>query len=206
MGSPARGLPGHIHAGGGRNHHPGGPAGHLHLPARLPGCTRVGRRRLRPGPGGGAARRRHPGRPVGPAPRLPRGAGGVHALLAGLRAVCHPRSADHHARRAGRRRCRDLRHLHLPAAQHLQRTRAGHGPGRVGCGRLRRGRPRPAGRRHPDAGVRLGLDLLRQRPGRCRGHRPDRPGGASAGQPGRAASARAWTWPEWCCSRCSPAP
>ena len=113
------------------------------------------------------AARRAGRRPARPTPRLPRRRRHLHGRLVRLRPRLVRGGADRPARRAGLRRGD---HLAGRALDHHDDLRGGlraeQGARDLGRdGRRRRG-GRRARRRHPDQVPRLGVDLLRQRPGR----------------------------------------
>ena len=150
--------------------HPKGPR-LLAVRARL-GGQRLPDRVRRP-----AAARRASRRPGGPQADLHHRPGGVHRGVAGLRPVGQPAHAGHREVRAGHRRCPGDRRGPWHGDHDVPRAAAaGEGDRRV---QLRRGGRRLGrrARRRPDhPGGQLALDLLRQRPGRRRGHRGGRPG------------------------------
>ena len=138
-------------------------------PRVLPGEPPVGDQRLRPGLRRVPAARRPGRRHAGPPPHLPRRHRRVHRGLAAGRAglvggvpdrrprLPGPRRGDHHAGRT----VDPLHDVHRgPRAQHRAR--------RLGCRRRLRRRGRRTPRWRPHRRPQLGVDLLRQRAGRCR--------------------------------------
>ncbi|MEY9932763.1 hypothetical protein ABH926_007414 [Catenulispora sp. GP43] len=157
-----RGLPGDVHALGGRHHRHRRPARHGPEPGHHVRRPAVGHGRLRPGPGRAPAGRRLTRRPRRTPPALRRRPRGLRRRLAGLRPGRQPRRAHRLPRRAGRRRRGDAGHHRGADQPSVLRARPGHGLRRLGRGQRRRGRDRadPGRAAHPAPG--LALDLLRQ--------------------------------------------
>ena len=122
------------------------------------------------------AARRPRGRPARPAARLPRRRAGLHRCLVLLRARLVGRRAHRVPRRAGPGRGD---HLACGAVDHHDdvrgRRRAEQGARDLGSNRRRRGRRRRSRRRLADEVPGLGVDLLRERPGRRHRLRPRPP-------------------------------
>ena len=92
----------------------------------------------------------------------------LHGRLAALRPVGRRHGARPRARPPGHRRRGDVRHLAGAAGAGVPRARARHGVRHLGRDDRRRRRDRAARRRRAHRGLRLGVDLLRQRPDRDR--------------------------------------
>ena len=136
-------------------------------PRVLAGEPAVGDQRLRARLRRLPAPRRARGRPPRPPTDLPRRRGRLHGRLASRRAGLVGGVADRRAGAAGARRGDHLARRALDPLGHVPRgTRAQHRARRLGRGRRLRRRGRRAARRRPDRGAQLGVDLLRQRPGR----------------------------------------
>ena len=155
---------------------------HQDRPRVLPGRPPVGDQRLRARvrrvPPAGWPRRRHAGAP----PHLPGRHRRVHRGLAAGRPRLVGAVPDRRPRLPGARR----RDHHAgrpldPVHDVRRRSRAQHRAGRLGRGRRLRRRGGRAPRRSPHRRPQLGVDLLRQRPGRRRRLRAG--SAAAAGEP-----------------------
>ena len=147
-------------------------------PGLLPVEPGLGGERLHDPVRRAAAAVRAPGGPDRPAQDLPDRPGGLHRRLAALRGRADAGHADRRPLRAGRRGRAELGGRAGDDRADVPRARrAGEGDRGVRLRRLRGRLDRPAGRRRPDRGDQLALDLLHQRSHRDR----HRPGGAAPG-------------------------
>ena len=120
-----------------------------------------------------AARRAH-GRPPRPAPHLPARARALHARLVALRARVERGLAHRLPGRSGARRGDDLAGRALDPDHDLPGgSRPEHRPRRLGRSRRLRRRRGRAARRRAHRPALVGVDLLRQHPGRRDGLRAD---------------------------------
>ena len=132
-------------------------------PRLLAEQPRLGRQRLPDRLRRPAAARRPHRRPDRPAPHLPDRPRRLHRRLAAVRGRPDAGDADRRALRPGRRRRADLGRDPRDDRDDVPRAaRAGEGDRRLRLRRLRRRLDRPAGRRRPDRGDQLALDLLHQ--------------------------------------------
>ena len=140
-------------------------------------------RRVRAGAGRADPDGRLAGRPDRAATRLPGRPGPLHGGLAGLRAGADRDAAQHRPGAAGRGRRGDAGHQPGTDRGRVRRAGAPRRACGLGRGQRHRDRRRPARRRRAGRGLRLALDLPRQRAAGDRDGVPDDPVRPPVAQP-----------------------
>ena len=191
-------LRGDFHAASRRDDRQRRAARHPALAPRQPLEPAVGGRRLLADARLVPAHRGQPRRPA----RAPAGVHDrlrhLHLRLVPVRDQRRPDAAEPLPRAPGRRRRRHVRHLAGADRPGVPGQRPGDRVRRLGRDGRRRGRGRTADRRRDHRELRLGVDLLRQRPDRDRRDGPDR---AESSQRLRRKNRNRSTSPAW-----SPSP